>query len=65
MLLLSADRIEHSHVTWEMVRREATHSSFLPAFHSSACFAACAYLARRLETLLIVYSINVGDTASP
>src|ERR1700761_4423636 len=37
----------------QIVRHEATHSSFLPAFHRSACLAACASRARRLGTLLM------------
>src|SRR3984957_10282598 len=37
----------------QIVRHDATHSSFLPAFHKSACLVACAKRARRLGTLLI------------
>src|ERR1700731_467359 len=37
----------------QMVRHDATHSSFLPAFHSSACLAACASRAFRVGTLPI------------
>src|ERR1700758_467688 len=41
----------------QIVRHESTHSSFLPAFHNSACLAACANRALRLGTLLIERSL--------
>src|ERR1700751_5089444 len=37
----------------QIVRHDSTHSSFLPAFHNSACLAACAKRALRLGNLLI------------
>src|ERR1700692_2850409 len=45
----------------QMVRHDATHSSFLPAFHNSACLAAWAKRAFRLGTLLIDRSLSAHN----
>ena len=42
----------------QIVRHDATQSSFFPAFHNSACLAAWAKRACRLGTLLISNPIS-------